>query len=192
MRISWKPTTSILVGALVVAVVAALTVAVSSATGAGRPGAVVTVCAGKADGSLRLVDKRTSCRRSERPVTWNRRGVPGSDGVDGTNGADGAVGPRGPDGAPGMSGYQIVEQSTAISGFYFGNVYVSCPQGKRVVGGGVTAIAASGQDVGTGTFMVRSQWPSADGTTWAATVEVSNATTVQRFVVRAVCVSVAS
>jgi len=192
MRISWTPATSTVVAALLLGLVATLTVAVGAATGAGRTPAVVTACASKSDGSLRLVDTKKSCRKGERALTWNKRGVPGSDGVDGTNGAAGAAGPageRGAAGAPGVSGYQVVERSTPVSGTFFGSAEVACPAGKRVVGGGVSALDAGGRDVGTSTFLVRNEYPSADGSTWGAIVENGGGTFVTRFVIRAICVT---
>ncbi|MBC2931961.1 hypothetical protein [Nocardioides sp. zg-1228] len=191
MRISRTPTTSTVVAALLLGLLATLTVAVGAATGAGRTSAV-KACASKSDGSLRLVGTKKSCRRGEQAVTWNKRGVPGSDGVDGTNGAAGAAGAageRGPAGAPGVSGYQIVERSTPVDGFFLGSAEVACPAGKRVVGGGVSALNAAGRDVGTSTFLVRAEYPSADGSKWGAIVENGSGTVVSRFVIRAICVT---
>lgn len=76
------------------------------------------------------------------------QGIPGAQGPAGATGLPGAVGPQGPvgltgatgaQGASGVSGYQIVTQITkavslAPSGFQV--FYVSCPAGKKVLGGG--------------------------------------------------------
>jgi len=65
---------------------------------------------------MRLVTQSASCRRNERPVSWNVRGPQGdpgpagpagpagADGAPGANGADGAPGPAGPAGPPGQIG----------------------------------------------------------------------------------------
>jgi len=77
--------------------------------------AVIHACVGRT-GRLRLVTPSGSCRKTERPVSWNvrgRQGDPGppgqagpagADGAPGANGADGAPGPAGPAGAPGPIG----------------------------------------------------------------------------------------
>jgi hypothetical protein len=188
MRISRKTTTSttsVIAAALLLALVAAVTVAVGSATGAGRTPTSLTACAAKDGGALRLVAKKKACRSNERVVTWSERGPRGA---SGTSGINGAAGPQGPAGAPGVSGYQVVEEFRTMSGSYFNNVYVPCPAGKRVVGGGAFAVTAQGVEVGSGTFLVRSQAPTADGRQWVATIE-NTGTFVTRFAVRAICVS---
>jgi len=56
---------------------------------------------------MRLVTQNASCRRNERPVSWNVRGPqgdPGPAGPAGPAGADGAPGPAGPAGPPGQIG----------------------------------------------------------------------------------------
>jgi hypothetical protein len=77
--------------------------------------AVIHACVGRT-GRLRLVTPSGSCRKTERPVSWNvrgRQGDPGppgqagpagADGAPGADGADGAPGPAGPAGAPGPIG----------------------------------------------------------------------------------------
>lgn len=181
-------TTSVIAAALLLALVAAVTVAVGAATGAGRTPSSLTACAAKDGGALRLVAKKKACRSDERPVTWGKRGPQGA---PGTNGANGAAGPQGPAGAPGVSGYEVVEEFRQIGGTYFANVYATCPAGKRIVGGGAFALSAQGEELGSGSFLVRSQAPTADGRQWVATIDNTGAF-VSRFVVRAICVSVTS
>ncbi|NYE36065.1 hypothetical protein F4692_001169 [Nocardioides cavernae] len=191
MRLSRKTTTSttsVVTAALLLALVAAATVAVGSATGAGRTPSSLTACAAKDGGSLRLVAKKKACRPDERPVTWGKRGPRGAPGTNGVDGTNGAVGPQGPAGAPGMSGYQVVEELTPVNGFLFGTFYATCPAGKRVVGGGATAVTEEGIEQATDTFTVLSQSPTADGRRYYAGV-YNTGTVVKRFVVRAICVS---
>jgi len=68
--------------------------------------AVIRACVGRT-GRMRLVTQSASCRRNERPVSWNVRGPqgdPGPAGPAGPAGADGAPGPAGPAGPPGQIG----------------------------------------------------------------------------------------
>jgi hypothetical protein len=67
----------------------------------------IQACADRKDGSLRAVAKASDCRRAERAVSWNVRGVqgdPGPAGPAGARGADGAGGPAGPAGPAGSQG----------------------------------------------------------------------------------------
>jgi hypothetical protein len=43
---------------------------------------------GKAKGTLRVIDERARCKRTERQLTWNQRGVPGAPGAPGAPGSD--------------------------------------------------------------------------------------------------------
>jgi hypothetical protein len=61
-------------------------------------------CVKKKSGAARFVSARTSCRRSERKISWNTQGVPGSAGAKGKNGANGRNGTNGKDGTNGKEG----------------------------------------------------------------------------------------
>ena len=68
--------------------------------------AVIHACVGRT-GRMRLVTQNASCRRNERPVSWNVRGPhgdPGPAGPAGPAGADGAPDHAGPAGPPGQIG----------------------------------------------------------------------------------------
>jgi hypothetical protein len=77
--------------------------------------ATIQACVRK-DGRLRLVAERSDCRKTERPISWNVRGLQGepgqagpvgpagADGAPGANGVDCAPGPAGPPGPPGPQG----------------------------------------------------------------------------------------
>ncbi len=60
-------------------------------------------CAKKSGGSLRLVGRKTKCRRSERKVSWNVAGDQGAQGPRGVAGLPGTTGPTGPQGLPGVT-----------------------------------------------------------------------------------------
>lgn len=97
-----------LVGTIAAVAVAA---AIPSADG------TITACR-KSDGSIRLIDTDSgaTCKSNEQALTWNQ------------------TGPQGP---PGMSGYEIVSASrTFDAGDVAAINSVSCPDSKRVLGGG--------------------------------------------------------
>ena len=73
----------------------------------GATPARIQACAKQKEGRLRIVAKRSDCRRNERPVSWNARGPrgePGRPGGAGPQGPSGPPGPAGIKGAPGTPG----------------------------------------------------------------------------------------
>ena len=72
--------------------------AVAQSGGASKP---IRACVKKQGGALRLAKK---CQRSERPVTWAKRGLAGVAGLQGPAGAVGSAGPAGQNGAAGADG----------------------------------------------------------------------------------------
>jgi hypothetical protein len=107
------------------------------------------------DGSLLRRDFKASALPAAVPGPEGDRGERGE---KGDKGDKGPTGDRGPVGPPGISGYQIVSPGTVTAGPIFQTATVSCPPGKRVIGGGVRGVGSSFQ----GGF------PSADGTAWIA------------------------
>jgi hypothetical protein len=66
------------------------------------------------------------------------QGVAGPAGPAGPAGAKGDTGPAGPTGAPGLSGVQVKVIVESVANGATGADTVACPQGKVVLGGGVT------------------------------------------------------
>lgn len=58
--------------------------------------AVIHACKKNRSGALRIVGRRTQCRRNETKLSWGRRGPKGSAGAPGAPGAQGPGGPAGP------------------------------------------------------------------------------------------------
>jgi hypothetical protein len=87
-------------------------------------------------------------------------GPPGPAGPAGRSGDKGAAGPQGP---PGVSGLQRVE-GTTTSNASDKSLYVPCPAGKRVLGGGVIVPTFPG-------LSVKKSYPAAALTGWAANVD---------------------
>jgi hypothetical protein len=65
-------------------------------------------------------------------------GVTGATGPQGPTGPRGDTGPTGPAGPSGVSGYERVSSTLEIPANTIRFVTVSCPAGKRVLGGGIT------------------------------------------------------
>ena len=68
--------------------------------------ATIYACKKKSDGTIRLVGKKTRCRRGEKKLKWGTSGRNGRNGVNGSNGANGQNGARGPAGA-----FNVVDQA---------------------------------------------------------------------------------
>jgi len=70
------------------------------------------------------------CDSTETEVSWNQTGPQGPQGVPG---------PAGPQGPSGMSGYEVIRQNIQVSPFpenSLKDITLTCPEGKRVLGGG--------------------------------------------------------
>jgi hypothetical protein len=63
----------------------------------------------------------------------------------GPAGPAGAAGPAGPQGAPGLAGVEIVTAESADNSNTHHDVDVTCPAGKRLVGGGAQVYGANAQ-----------------------------------------------
>ncbi len=89
----------------------------------------------------------------------------------GPAGPPGPAGPRGlpgPRGAPGVSGLERVDASTSSSSTTSKSVVVTCPSGKRVVGGGAQATGNGANKVS-----INQNFPDSAGNKWnAQAVEV--------------------
>jgi hypothetical protein len=77
-------------------------------TGSGGGPNQIRACVSKANGSLRVVARRT-CKGNERLLVWNRQGPPGIPGAPGAAGAAGPTGPAGPaEGGASLEPWHIV------------------------------------------------------------------------------------
>ena len=86
-------------------------------------------------------------------------------------GSPGPKGDKGDAGPPGLSGYELVTGRSDVTNQIHNSVLVSCPAGKKVIGGG--GATAGGIVPGDGPYLTVSQ-PSVDGTRWL--VETARAT----------------
>jgi hypothetical protein len=120
---------------------------------------VINGCYAKNSGALRVIDAEAgkTCLSSELPLSWNQigptgprglkgdkgdagpQGLPGEKGDPGAQGEKGEAGPPGPPGPAGpsgISGYEIVSNDVILNFLQVRRNSVSCPSGKRVLGGG--------------------------------------------------------
>lgn len=95
-------------GAKVAWIVAAAAVALTAVAGLAAAEGVrkntVRACVHKKSGLVRVVASAARCRRNERTVSWNARGLQGAPGPAGPQGPAGAAGPEGPAGPQGEPG----------------------------------------------------------------------------------------
>lgn len=95
-------------GAKVAWIVAAAAVALTAVAGLAAAEGVrkntVRACVHKKSGLVRVVASAARCRRNERTVSWNARGLQGAPGPAGPQGPAGAAGPEGPAGPQGQQG----------------------------------------------------------------------------------------
>lgn len=135
----------------------------------------LVLCAPKSGvGALKV---RETCKKKETtidPATVGLVGPQGAEGPQGPKGDQGEAGVAGPTGATGpLAGYEIVESTQTVfvdnSGSPSGLsaiVTLACPEGKHVVGGGVSIAATdkgSQRDI-----RVAMSRPTSDGTAWEA------------------------
>jgi hypothetical protein len=101
------------------------------------------------------------------------RGPKGATGATGPAGPPGPKGDKGDTGAAGISGLERREASNGPDSTDKA-VDVTCPTGKRVIGGGAKVIGA-----GVDNVAITEAWPDSDGKTFhARAIEVSTGTTV--------------
>ncbi len=129
----------------VAGVLVAGTVLSSALAWAAVPGSdgVITGCRDNRTGTLRVIDAENGeqCRPKESLLTWNQNGPQG---------------PAGPTGEPGLSGYEVVVTSVECTNCPREVLAtVTCPSGKKVLGGGGTSRAGAGSS-----FAIRASWPT--------------------------------
>lgn len=109
-------------------------------------------------------------------------GPPGQAGPTGPKGDKGDTGAQGP---PGVNGLQLVE-GTSASNANDKSLYVPCPAGKRVLGGGVSVPTSPG-------LSVKRSYPPAALSGWVANVDQDGPFTYSwAITVYAICATVAS
>jgi hypothetical protein len=95
-----------------------------------------------------------ACGAGELMVTWNKTGPRGPQGPTGATGVTGATG------ANGVSGYEIVTVVGPNDSVSPKVMFVPCPAGKKVVGGGGYAYLS-------GNTAVSASWPGGTGAGWS-------------------------
>ena len=99
----------------------------------------------------------------------------------------GPPGPRGPAGPPGISGLQRFDAATSSSSANSKSVVVTCPSGKRVVGGGARVTGNGSPKVS-----ITENFPDSDGDKWNGKAnEVVATSAAWQLQVYALCATVA-
>jgi hypothetical protein len=99
----------------------------------------------------------------------------------------GPPGPQGPQGAPGLAAREQVSAETPLNSAAPKNVTVTCPAGKKAVGGGVELSGA-----GRARVTVTENTPSGDNGWEAEAFEAVATGQTWKVVVHAICVNVAA
>jgi hypothetical protein len=181
-----SPATVLAAGALAVALggtsVAAVTSVPRGSVGTAelRNGAVTTAkirnghvtSADIADGGVTSDDVRN---RSLRRIDFRPGQLP-----------PGPTGPQGPAGPPGLSGREQVASETPLTAAGPKNLTVTCPAGKKVLGGGVE-VSGNGRNRVT----VVENKPSGDNAWEGEAFEAVSTTATWKIVVHAICATVA-
>ena len=129
----------------------------------------ITACMLKPGGTIRLINAEggATCKKTEEKVEWS---VAGQDGADG------------------VSGYEIVTRDK-VPGIGFLGEGAQCPEGKKVVGGGATAIDENGHPVTVNIFDTLASRPLTDGTGWSASWTLTESSFGNDVRVYAICVT---
>jgi len=180
--------------------VSAVAVAAAGTATSSKAGKVKVKCPTKV-----LNGKKVTCKVFGRLPAGPRgpqgpKGTQGAKGAKGDKGQKGDKGDKGATGAPGVSGYEVVNQTfTEVfienSGSPRGLSEVktvSCPAGKRVIGGGTDLGTNPGQNGQQRQVTVSLSAPSGTGTGWSAQL-FNNSTTIDTSIdlrVYAICATV--
>jgi hypothetical protein len=133
--------------------------------------------------SLGVADLSTKARNSLRGQTGPQgpAGPAGATGAAGATGPIGATGAAGAPGANGVSGYAYVQQSIGPNSEESKSVFVACPAGKKVLGGGARVTGSAT------TVAITEAWPETDTRFRAEALEIAPDAASWGLVVYAMC-----
>jgi hypothetical protein len=105
----------------------------------------------------------------------------------------GAQGPQGVPGAPGISGYEVVSVDSAFDSSEAKDVFVVCPAGKRIIGGGAEIFPSLGDpNRATAPVVLTLSMPLSSPDEWIAhAIEIGTYTFGWRLTGTAICANVA-
>jgi hypothetical protein len=101
----------------------------SASIGTATSEAKIFACKKKSNGALRVVTKRTKCKRSETKLSWGTRGRTGRPGKTGPGGPAGAPGPGGPSSYAGLGPLTIRSDQGRVTLYDLGygvSIQVQC------------------------------------------------------------------
>jgi len=120
--------------------------------------ALIHSCVNNTSGEIKIIAATANCPSNYHSLDWNIQGPAGQQGPIGPVGPigpQGLQGEQGPQGLPGQQGIQGIQGPAGISGLEIVtvnsgtqiaariDVFVECPAGKQVVGGGYGTIGSN-------------------------------------------------
>ena len=114
--------------------------------------ALIHACVSNSSGEIKIVGANSNCPSNYRALDWNIQGPAGQQGAIGPvgpigpQGLQGEQGPQGLQGIQGPAGISGLEVVTVNSGTQTAariDVFVECPAGKQVLGGGYGTIGSN-------------------------------------------------
>jgi hypothetical protein len=160
--------------------------------------ALIHSCVNNTSGEIKIISANATCPSNYRALDWNIQGPAGQQGPIGPVGPMGPQGLQGEQGPQGLSGQQGIQGPAGISGLevvqvYSGtqnnfriDVYVECPAGKQVLGGGFGT-------VGDNQYVTVMASAPLSSTTWVVSIFQSDLTDGHLWSVQAyaICANVA-
>jgi hypothetical protein len=143
---------------LALAIVFVSVVGASVVSAHGGNTALIHACVSNSSGEIKIVGANATCPSNYRALEWNIQGPAGQQGPIGPVGPVGPVGPQGlqgeagPQGLPGepgiqgpagISGLEVVTVNSGTQVAARIDVFVECPAGKQVLGGGYGTIGSN-------------------------------------------------
>ena len=142
-----------------------------------------------ANNSIASVDVKNGSLQNKDLSAKARAALTGATGPQGAQGAQGPAGPAGPkgaDGAPGISGREVVVETSVTNSDAEKTALASCPDGKRVIGGGANVFPNDVDDV-----VVREAFPSSATGFYVEAQEIGAVADNWQVAAYAICATVA-
>jgi len=117
--------------------------------------ALIHSCVNNTSGEIKIIAATANCPSNYHSLDWNIQGPAGQQGPIGPVGPVGPIGPQGLQGEQGPQGLQGIQGPAGISGLEIVtansgtqvaariDVFVECPAGKQVLGGGYGTIGSN-------------------------------------------------
>jgi hypothetical protein len=139
-----------------------------------------------ANNSIAGADVKNGSLQSKDLSAKARAALTGAAGPQGAQGPAGPAGPEGAAGVPGVSGREVVVASSDTNSDAEKDVLATCPDGKRVIGGGANVFPNTVDDV-----VVREAFPSSATGFYVEAQEIGAVADNWQVAAYAICATVA-